>query len=287
MQRVLTEIQNDEVLVCDECKGSVIVVNGSFTCTSCGLIIAKSMVNNKVTSRTVESWVFLEGSPFDLSAGSYIYGDIHKDKYWRSRVINQEKNQYLIQHYRLIDRICKYLDLPEKICLRTMQIFYTLSKTDIAYQNPVLIAVSLTKATSEEFYPLKPKEILDILKEFDKKVTRSVLNRCLIDLNIKIPSYSPRDYVPRYLSIFKAKFPNYTETTMLYQLLDLYKPFFNNSRPSVYAFCCIVISFNVEYHLSRNGITKLYRDNPSSYYNLFDRILARYNKQHKTFHSFS
>ena len=168
-----------------------------------------------------------------------------------------------------------------------MQIFYTLSKTDISYQNPVLIAVSLTKATSEEFYPLKPDEILAILKEFGKKVTRSVLNRCLIDLNIKIPHYSPRDYIPRYLSIFKKKFPNYTETAMLYQLLNLYKPFFNNYSPSVYAFCCIVISFSVDYRLSRNSITKLYRDNPSSSYELFDKILAKYNKQHKTAHAFS
>ena len=117
--QVLTEIKNDEVLCCDECQGNVIVVDGSFTCTSCGLIIAKSIVNRKSCSRNIESWVFIEGSPFDLSAGSYIYGDIHKEKYWRCGVINQEKNHYLLQHYRLIDRVSNFLDLPEKICLRT------------------------------------------------------------------------------------------------------------------------------------------------------------------------
>ena len=292
MQRVLNEIQPDPLLFCDECEGAIIVSKGDFTCTSCGLILGKSLVTNRRAGRNIDEYSFLEYFSSNVLSGTNIHGGIHNEKYWRRGVINQEKenyatNQYAIKHYKLIDRICKSIDLPPNICLRSMQIFYSLSKKKVSYQKPVLIAVSITKATCEAFYPIKIDEILTVLNQFGKKVVRRVLNRCLIDLNIKIPTYSPRDYVPRYLSIFQEKFPDLQTPSMLYQLLDLYKPFFNNSRPSVYAFCCIVISFNIEYHLSRNVITKLYRNNPSSYYALFDRILAEYNAQYQTAHSFS
>ena len=284
MQETLTTQRTLSHLSCDECNGAVIESSGNLVCKECGLIADRVIKSNVPISKKIQRWTFFSGSVNDLPIGSFITPSLHENRYWRMELVNRKE----IKHYTEIFRMCSVLELNEKITLRAMNIFREIYKTNIPYQTTILIAVSIIQSAREDYYPLEHVEILTTFKTMGKKISRSKYNRCIMELNIKLPTYRPDDYVPIYLSKLDKKFKNYSRPLMLNELLDLYPAYFENSRPTSFAMCCIVISYSITYGLSRFSLIKIFQAKPSAYsYALFNPILSCYNKVHETYHSFS
>jgi hypothetical protein len=257
--------------ICEECEGELIRENGFILCRLCGLVSEPEFE---------ESYYSLS---FNFHSSSNVGTNLNPSLIKRNWNL-MKFNRYVKEQFQILIRVCNNLELPSSIINRAKYIFNELYAKNSKHQNQILIAVAITQASRLESFPVLPDEILNAIRSFGRRITRNAYNKCLMDLNIKLPLYKPTDYIPRYLSKFYENFSkqDYPIPTFLYELLDLYDLFFRSSNPSSYAIDCIAISYNVVYGLNRYTASKPYRDNPTNYYNTLEKILNKYNERYKT-----